>query len=93
MAGKNAAKVELDLSGDVEWKKFKSVFSTVIKVKTPVAGFEENELSGTFEYSQRLLRLKGDGSIGSVANKKSVDLYAKSTASGLNTYIKSDIYR
>lgn len=86
-------KVKVDLESSVEWKKYKAIFTGNVAVKTPFAGYEDNKLDATLEYSAKLFNLVMEGHKGFSANAKKLELYGKTTRTGIDSYMKTDLYR
>ena len=96
MMSKNNDKIEVETSGNVVWKKWSSVFSKTITVRTPFTGWEENKVDGTLKYSAKKFDLTLDGYKGTATNEKSLRLYTFSTNTetkqGLTSYIATNVY-
>lgn len=96
MISKNNQKIEVETSGNVEWKKSSSVFTKTLTVKTPFAGWEDNKVTGNLIYSARKVDLTLGGYKGATSNSKSFRLYSMSTSSdnkrSLESFVKTNIY-
>ena len=55
MISKNNQKIEVETSGNVEWKKSSSVFTKTLTVKTPFAGCEKTSDRQTVSLGLTLL--------------------------------------
>jgi hypothetical protein len=89
-------KVELQLGGNVEWKKYRTNISGSATLKTPFAGYEDNMVKGSFSYSGRLIQLETEGFMGTSANTKKFEVYFKntgtSTRDSASGYMKTTLY-
>lgn len=91
------AKIELQMNGNVEWKKYTSKWVSSVSLKTPFTGYEDNKLTGTMEYSGRLFKLDFEGFKGTSADNKKLELYLKNTSTATrnsaNSYMKTTLFR
>jgi len=97
MAAKNDKRFGADINASVEYKKYKVEGTSAVTVSTPFAGFEDNKFEASVSYSLRMLEFQATGYLGSAANTKKFELFAKNTSTATRTsataYIKSDLMR